>query len=77
MNMTFISIHKVKIDYITFMALPLMKYTFFVTLDEINDIFVPKDLNIPGLQIRVRIGKLSSLFLIQNICCGYSKESSQ
>ena len=30
-----------------------------------------------GLQIRVRIGKLISLFLIQNICCGYSKESSE
>ena len=30
-----------------------------------------------GLQIRVRIGKLVSLFLIQNICCGYSKEPSQ
>ena len=30
-----------------------------------------------GLQIRVRIGKLFSLFLIQNICCGYSKELSQ
>ena len=26
-----------------------------------------------GLQIRVHIGKLFSLFLIQNICCGYSK----
>ena len=33
--------------------------------------------NPPGLQIRVRIGKLVSLFLIQNICCGYSKEPSQ
>ena len=32
---------------------------------------------IPGLQIRVRIEKLFSLFLIQNICCGYSKEPSQ
>ena len=32
---------------------------------------------ITGLQIRVRIGKLFSLFLIQNICCGYSKELSQ
>ena len=32
---------------------------------------------IAGLQIRVRIGKLFSLFLIQNICCGYSKEPSQ
>ena len=31
----------------------------------------------PGLQIRVCIGKLFSLFLIQNICCGYSKEPSQ
>ena len=30
-----------------------------------------------GLQIRVRIGNLFSLFLIQNICCGYSKEPSQ
>ena len=30
-----------------------------------------------GLQIRVLIGKLFSLFLIQNICCGYTKEQSQ
>ena len=30
-----------------------------------------------GLQIRERIGKLFALFLIQNICCGYSKELSQ
>ena len=30
-----------------------------------------------GLQIRVCIGKLFSLFLIQNICCGYSKKTSQ
>ena len=30
-----------------------------------------------GLQIRVCIGKLFSLYLIQNICCGYSKEPSQ
>ena len=30
-----------------------------------------------GLQIRVRIGKLIPLLLIQNICCGYSKEPSQ
>ena len=30
-----------------------------------------------GLQIRVRTGKLVSLFLIQNICCGYTKEPSQ
>ena len=33
-------------------------------------------LSTPGLQIRVCIGKLFSLFLIQNICCGYSKEPS-
>ena len=31
----------------------------------------------PGLKIRVRIGKLFYLFLIQNIYCGYSKERSQ
>ena len=29
-----------------------------------------------GLQLRVRTG-IFSLFLIQNICCGYSKELSQ
>ena len=29
-----------------------------------------------SLQIGVRIGKFS-FFLIQNICCGYSKEPSQ
>ena len=29
-----------------------------------------------GLQIRVRLGKLFSLFLLQNICFGYSKEPS-
>ena len=31
---------------------------------------------VAGLQIRVRIVKLFSLFLVQNICCGYSKEPS-
>ena len=31
----------------------------------------------PGRQVRVPIGKLFSLFLIQNICSGYSKEPSQ
>ena len=30
-----------------------------------------------GHQIRVPIGKLFSLFLIQNICCEYSNERSQ
>ena len=28
------------------------------------------------IQIRMRIGKLFSLFLIQNMCSGYSKEPS-
>ena len=32
---------------------------------------------LPDLQIRVCIGNLFSLFLIQNIRCGYSKEPSQ
>ena len=31
----------------------------------------------PGLQIRVCTGYLFSLFLIQKIWCGYSKELSQ
>ena len=30
-----------------------------------------------GLQIRVRFGRLFSLLLIQNICCGYFKEPTQ
>ena len=34
-------------------------------------------LGLAGLQIRVCIGNLFSLFLIQNICCEYSKEPSQ
>ena len=29
---------------------------------------------VTGFQIRVCIGKLFSLFLIQNICCGYSQK---
>ena len=33
--------------------------------------------NNSGLHIREHIGKLFSLLLIQNICCGYSKEPSQ
>ena len=32
---------------------------------------------ISGLQIRLRNWKIFSLFLNQNICCGYSKEPSQ
>ena len=28
--------------YISFVVLPLMKYAFFTSLDEINDIFIPK-----------------------------------
>ena len=39
-------------------------------------IFVPCSI-VAGLWIRVLIGKLFILFLIQNICCGYSKEPSQ
>ena len=35
------------------------------------------EIDFSGLQIRVRIEKLFSLFLIQNICCGFSKEPSQ
>ena len=34
-------------------------------------------LHATGLQIREPIGKLFSLFLTQNICCGYSKEQSR
>ena len=36
-----------------------------------------KKVSYSGVQIRMRIGILFSLFLIQNICCGYSKEPSQ
>ena len=35
------------------------------------------DVSLAVLQIRERIEKLITLFLIQNICCGYSKEPSQ
>ena len=35
--------------------------------------FSTKSITYVGLQIRVCIGKLFSLFLIQNICCGCSK----
>ena len=35
------------------------------------------DGDLTSLQIRVCIGKLFSLFLIQYICCGNSKEPSQ
>ena len=38
--MTFISSCEVKKMYISFIGLPVMKYTFFATLDEINDIFM-------------------------------------
>ena len=49
----------------------------------VNCLFISVDLKsgrrdvVSGLQIRVPFGKLFSLFLIQNICCGYSKEPSQ
>ena len=32
--------------YISFVALPLMNYVFLASLDEINGIFIPKNLNI-------------------------------
>ena len=38
---------------------------------------VKTDQTAAGLQKRVHIGKIFSLFLIQNICCWYSKEQSQ
>ena len=36
-----------------------------------------RGMSLAGLQIRVRIGKLFSLFRTQNICCGYSTEPYQ
>ena len=64
-----------------------MKYRSFILSEAVaehwQDVWsflqaqVMSKLCISGLQIRVRIGKLFSLFLIQNICCGYSKEPSQ
>ena len=33
--------------------------------------------NLTGLQIRLCIEKIFSLFLVRNICCGYSKEPSR
>ena len=36
-----------------------------------------KVLETSGLQIRVCIENLFSLFLIKDVCCGYSKETSQ
>ena len=32
--------------YISFVASPLMNYVFLASLDEINGIFIPKNLNI-------------------------------
>ena len=45
-----------------------------IQLNFLNHILL---LLLSGLQISVCIGKLFSLFLIQKICCGYSKEPSQ
>ena len=42
MNMPFISSREAKKMYISFVALLLMKYAFFASLDEINDVFIPK-----------------------------------
>ena len=41
MNMPFITSCEAR-KCISFMALPLMKYAFFASLDEINGIFIPK-----------------------------------
>ena len=41
MNMPFISSREAKNVY-SFVALPLMKYAFLASLDEINGIFIPK-----------------------------------
>ena len=44
-------------------------------LTQINPYFSQCSCIFPELQIRVCTGKLVSLFLMQNICCGYSKNS--
>ena len=61
----------VKDDLVMHKAIIASKYT----LQDVYTIF--GNIFIAGLQKRVRIGKLFSLFLIQNICCGYSKEPYQ
>ena len=58
-------------DLVMHKAIIASKYS----LQDVNIIF--GYISIAGLQKRVLIGKLFSLFLIQNICCGYSKEPSQ
>ena len=49
-----------------------LSYSLFLIIEFFIAIFWD-----PGLQIRVHIGQLFSLFLLQNICCGYSKEPSR
>ena len=48
-----------------------------LSLNSINQFLEEEFQGDGGLQIRVHYGKLFSSFLIQNICCGYSKEPSQ
>ena len=57
----------------------LKMFFLFKILNQNIVLWVLKDLshNETDLQKRERIGMLFSLFLIQNICCGYSKEPSQ
>ena len=52
----------------------IFSFVFFIIIDYSYSTVLSC---VSGLQIRVCIGKLFPLFLIQNICCGYSKESSQ
>ena len=60
-----------KVSDYTLIALCTFCTCFFISSD------LHRRIHISGLQIRVRIGKLFSLFLVQNICCGYPKEPSQ
>ena len=54
------------------------KTPFIVALNKVGLSSYSHDLVVhTGLQIRERNQKLIFLFLNQNICCGYSKETSQ
>ena len=61
--------YKFDVRRLRFLCLPLCWTITFLTLcvRYVNS----------GPQIRVRIRIVFSLFLIQNICCGYSKEPSR
>ena len=52
--------------------------TLTLMIESYNISLLSRAMNVfAGLQIRVCIGKLFFLFLIQNIFCEYSKEPSQ